>query len=133
MNGIIPTLEGPVSFEVGDYLCHGAANDFWPVSAEKFHATKSYVEGQPVPLAGQYAMYTTRGSVTAEQVNEPFATELDNGELLKGKAGDYRVRDEAGHEWVVDRDIFEATYTELKDEGWPATIVPGRRKDFSVT
>jgi hypothetical protein len=126
MDGIIATLEGPVSFEVGDYLCHGAQNDFWPIKAEKFNETKVYVEGQPAPEPGQYAMYTTRGSVQAEQVCEPFETEIGSGEKLKGKAGDYRVRDDHGHEWVVDRDIFETSYAPVRPEGWPLNVWPGR-------
>jgi hypothetical protein len=116
LNGLIPTLEGPVRFEVGDYLCHGAHNDFWPIQAEKFLATKEYLTGQPEPAEGEYAMYSTKGTVQAEQLFEEFETELGSGEKLKGRPGDYRVKDQAGHEWVVAQLIFETSYTELPDE-----------------
>jgi hypothetical protein len=109
-NGVIETLEGPASFKVGDYLCHGAAGDYWPISSAKFLGTKVYITDQPHPEPGGFAAYMTRGSVEAVPMAEAFETGRGEGEVLHGKAGDYLVRDDEGHEWVVDRTIFENTY-----------------------
>jgi hypothetical protein len=113
--GVIETLEGPASFKVDDYLCHGAANDFWPIGAAKFLGTKVYITGQPEPESGAFEMYMTRGSVEAVQMAEAFETGRGEGEVLRGKAGDYLVRDDDGNEWVVDRTIFENTYVGVEE------------------
>jgi hypothetical protein len=105
-NGIIKTLEGAVAFVPGDYLLRGVENEEWPVIQHHFHAgyeriAESDKEG--------FALYSTNEIRLACQVLEAFIVEIANGDVLRGKRGDYLVK--SGEKlWITDRAIFERTY-----------------------
>lgn len=114
MNGIIQTLEGPAPFEVGDYLAHGGHDDYYPIKADLFAATKQLAEIQP--KCGNFRYYNTTSTVRAEQEPSHFFVVLEDGTQLSGKPGDYLVHNDAGDGWIVDQAIFEDTYTEVEQE-----------------
>jgi hypothetical protein len=107
--GFIQTLEGALSFEVGDYLARGSAGEEWPVRATTILATKIPVSQ---PDAQGWVAYATATQVQAVQILEPFQVYRENGELFSGKAGDYLI-DDGTSQWIVDQEIFKATYTPL--------------------
>lgn len=103
-NGVIQTLEGERSFEVGDYLAKDAKGE-WPITRAKMERDYRRVSN---PDASGFAEYQPLDVREAAQSDEPFTI---NG--LTGKAGDYHVRS-GGNEWIVDREIFENGYEEVK-------------------
>ena len=112
--GTIETLEGPIDYAAGDYLYIGSAGERWPEKRARFEASYDRIAG---PDAEGYSTYRTRGIVSAQrQVNDAahrgqtFTVTLPDGQVLTGKDGDYRVRDDGGA-WIVDAAIFAASYT----------------------
>ena len=104
--GIIQTLEGPSPFSVGDYLARNAKGE-WPIKRTTIE--RKYRQVEPVNEEG-WAGYMRIGSRLAAQV--PVAFSISG---MQGKAGDYLVLGGGGG-WVVDREIFEATYEVAKEE-----------------
>src|SRR5580765_5094258 len=108
--GIVQTLEGPQSFDVGDFLCVGIANEEWPMSQETFKKDKEYFEDAEEP---GFALYTTKGTKHATFVpeqfmvgdgNEPFTSKVDGGYIV--------YNDDPSEAWIVDKAIFEGSYEE---------------------
>jgi hypothetical protein len=51
----------------------------------------------------------------AKQMDRRFSVRFDNGEVLRGKPGDYAcVSPDDGGKWIVARDIFKDTYAPVK-------------------
>ncbi len=107
--GIIHTREGPAGFRLGDYLARGIQNEEWPITKE--HFVTSY-ERVSEPDAEGFASYRATDICQAYQMPEPFTVSKMRGDTLTGKAGDYLVRS-GDRMWIVDRTIFEHTYTRL--------------------
>ncbi len=108
--GIIHTLEGDQSFQVGDYLARDPKGE-WPIRHAKME--RDYRQtSEPGPDG--FAEYTCWDVRKACQFPLPFTTDRLSGSL-KGKPGDYLVvgRDS---EWVVDRELFERTYALVANE-----------------
>lgn len=105
--GIIPTLEGPVSFQAGDYLGVGVAGELWPMSRQIFESTKLAITE---PDSAGFRDYATIGTIRAAQIPQPFAVRLASGSLIQGKAGDYLAYSDTAALWIVDRQIFNQTY-----------------------
>jgi PGDYG protein len=105
-NGAIQTLEGNVAFEPGDYLMLGVENEEWPMTQDNFQIT--YERISPFDREG-FAFYQTNDVRMGYQVPEAFLVKRTNGDVLKGKAGDYLVK--SGDKcWIADRYIFERSY-----------------------
>src|SRR5450631_4361708 len=105
-NGIIKTLEGAVAFVPGDYLLRGVENEEWSVACHHFQVTYERISE---PDKEGFALYYTNEIRLAHQVLESFIVEIMNGDILRGKKGDYLVK--AGEKlWITDRAIFERTY-----------------------
>jgi hypothetical protein len=105
-NGIIKTLEGAVAFVPGDYLLRGVENEEWSVARHHFQVTYERISE---PDKEEFALYYTNEIRLACQVLESFIVEIMNGDILRGKKGDYLVK--AGEKlWITDRAIFERTY-----------------------
>lgn len=108
---IVDSLEGRQQVKPGDYLCRGIQGECWPQSAnklnEKYVATDDWDGGwqrfDPRPDAAP---------VQAAQVHEAFRVHASWGEL-SGKPNDYVVRSSSDLSdiWIVDRTIFEASYS----------------------
>jgi hypothetical protein len=107
--GIIKTLEGPVSFQSGDYLARGVEGEEWPISQEKI--ARDY-EQLTEPNEKGFSSYRTHRMREAVQINSRFTVDLLCGNRLEGKLGDYLVR-EGQNAWIVDKEIFEKTYQRI--------------------
>lgn len=106
LNGTIQTLEGPATFQPGDYLARGTENEEWPIS--KQHFNQVYKEVAPAGEEG-FALYVAQEIREALQMDKDFTVKRTNGDILSGKKGDYLVRS-GGNVRVVQRDIFENTH-----------------------
>jgi hypothetical protein len=61
-----------------------------------------------------YKRYKKRPiEIEAKQMDAPFEVATLEG-TMKGKAGDYLVKGIQGEMYPVDKDIFEASYDEVK-------------------
>lgn len=107
--GIIQSLEGPIGFELGDYLARGTQDEEWPIQAREFAAHYKQVTA---PDTEGFALYRNTDVRQAMQIPESFTVKMKNGDIATGKAGDYLVKS-GDSAWVVDRDIFEDSYEEI--------------------
>ena len=112
----IQTLEGPVEGKKGDFLCRGAAGEYWPQGAQRF---KSRYEATDEVDEKGFRKYTPTSKVMAALVSHAFQVHSSRG-LLKGKAGDFIVkgfndRDNAYPKdvWIVDAKLFGGTYSKI--------------------
>ena len=116
----VKTLEGEESIRAGDYLCRGEAGDVWPQKAESLEA--KYKPTDTIDDDGwrKYEPDPDDQGVLAAQVAHPFAVQATWGRL-SGKAGDYVVKnfddkntDYPQDVWIVDQDLFHATYERVQ-------------------
>lgn len=115
VNKRVHSLEGTYVADQGEYLCRGIQGEDWAQTyeklSEKYTASGIIKDGwerfDPKPNAP---------AVEATAVDFPFKVCVRWGEL-KGKPGDYVVRDCSDHTdvWIVDKAIFEASYEFLTD------------------
>ena len=111
--GIIETKEGPVSFQVGDYLAVGVEGEEFPISKETMGRTKK-LERIVVDEEGlEWGVYRNTNTVFAMQMKKPFTVQVENGDSIHGKAEDYVVCD-GDQCWIVDQKIFETTYSKVE-------------------
>jgi len=113
----VETIEGDVSPLAGDVLCRGKSGEIWPQPRdrllEKYRPTE-------IREADGWTLYEPRPGkcgVDAARIDHPFSVETARGRL-EGKAGDYLVKGQGDWDnayperiWIVDRDLFEETYT----------------------
>ena len=118
----VPTLEGEEEVPAGTFLCRGEAGDIWPQTAERLRA--KYRATNDITDDGwcRYQPHPDNTGVLAARIDHPFAVTATWGEL-QGKAGDFLVKNYADRNtacptdlWIVDRALFEATYTRVADE-----------------
>eukprot|EP01087_Luapelamoeba_hula_P014191 TRINITY_DN4121_c0_g1_i1.p1 TRINITY_DN4121_c0_g1~~TRINITY_DN4121_c0_g1_i1.p1 ORF type:complete len:181 (-),score=33.47 TRINITY_DN4121_c0_g1_i1:87-587(-) len=117
---VIQTLEGTETGQVGDMLCRGVGGELWPQKEArllaKYKPTNTY--------DGEWRKYIPdpkQPGVFAARVPHPFAVRTSYG-VMRGKAGDYLLKDFADKDdaypanvWVVDRKLFNKTYTQVLD------------------
>jgi hypothetical protein len=101
--GIIQTPEGPASFLPGDALAKDA-NGMWPIAVQVLRT--HYIRGYVLDSAG-WTLYLCLEEREAAQITDPDGLTIGS---LHGKVGDYVVRAASGEQWIVNQDIFEATY-----------------------
>lgn len=115
----VDTLEGSETVEAGDYLCRGAAQEIWPQSADSLR--KKYDPTDEADDEGwrKYVPKPDAKGVLAAQIDHAFKVHATWGEL-SGKSGDYLVKnyddkdvDYPEDVWIVDRDLFTATYKDV--------------------
>lgn len=99
--GIIQTLEGPASFNAGDYLARDSKG-MWPITRENIEQNYRQMSE---PDQDGFARYQALHERRAIQMHSEF---MVNG--LHGKPGDYLVFSQGGHTWPVDQEIFNMTY-----------------------
>ncbi len=109
LGGIIKTLEGPVSFQSGDYLARGVEGEEWPISKEKI--ARDYEQLTEADEEG-FCSYRAHRMREAVQINGRFTVDLLCRSRLEGKLGDYLVR-EGQNAWIVDKEIFEKAYQRI--------------------
>ncbi|WP_417377914.1 PGDYG domain-containing protein [Gimesia sp.] len=118
----VPTIEGQMAANVGDYLCRGSAGDIWPQKAETLH--KKYSATGEFDNEG-WEKFTPRpegAGVQAARIKHPFTVKASWGDLT-GQPGDYLVKSEVDKDvkypddiWIVAATIFEETYESLSKE-----------------
>jgi len=113
-SGTLETLEGPVTYQAGEYICRGAADDYW-VQPEAILLEK-YDESAETDDDGWscFAPKLESNEVEAAAISEAFEVSTPRGPL-SGKANDYIVRkpNDNSDVWIVDREIFESTYSRI--------------------
>lgn len=105
-NGSIDTLEGPVSYNQGDYIMTGPKGEKYPISPEKFKELKTDNgdgTASPRKIIKLVKLADHDGHVILQY----------NGSKLNYTAGeDYIVRHGPNDYGVVKKDIFKQTYKE---------------------
>lgn len=118
----VQTLEGGEDVPAGNYLCRGEASDVWPQSADRLEA--KYVATNEVSADGwrKHIPHPDNTGVMVARIDHPFAVTAQWGEL-KGKPGDYLVKNYDDRDtpnpkdvWIVDTELFEATYERVEAE-----------------
>ena len=104
--GTIDTLEGPVAYVPGDYICVEVTGERYPQKREQFEKSFDLVSG---PDRYGLLSYRKRGTVSVQRQPGAFSVKLADGTVLSGKALDWLVRDASGS-WVVSATIFAASY-----------------------
>lgn len=112
----VDTLEGQEHVPAGAWLCRGEIGELWPQSHERLHSRYDATE----EISDGWRKFLPRPDSTgvlAARIDRPFKVEAMWG-TLSGKAGDYLVRDfdvqsasVPNDIWIVDRRLFEATYS----------------------
>ena len=117
---VVTTLEGKVTAKKGDFICRGEAGENWPQAAKTLEAR--YTPTQTVDEKGwrRYEPRPDAEGVMAAQVSHTFSVVATWGRL-SGKAGDYVLKNRRDRDvaypvdvWVVDRNLFAATYEAVK-------------------
>lgn len=63
-------------------------------------------------LAKGFLPYHKKTLTFAKQMKTPFSVQLETGEIIHGKPGDFAcVSPDDGGRWIVDREVFEKTYS----------------------
>lgn len=115
--GVIQTLEGPATFQAGDYLARGTRGEEYPISPEAF--AFHYDQNSQEPDTEGFAWYRPAPLVhQAVQITEPFTIDSGYGSLYTGQPGDYLVRTQGREEEyrIVDRWYFQQNYEPIGDE-----------------
>lgn len=117
----VETLEGAEQVPAGNYLCRGEAGDVWPQSEERL--VDKYILTEEVDEDGWQRCdpRPDAAGVMAAQILHEFQVQAAWG-LLSGKAGDFLVKNYEDREvavpddvWIVDQELFEATYERMTD------------------
>lgn len=104
--GIIQTIHGPATFQVGDYLGRDAMDEY-PIGRETLKQNYRKISQED---AEGYACYRTLDIREAVQMSQAFEA---GG--VRGKPGDYLVK-KGTRTWPVDRTIFESSYELVKPD-----------------
>lgn len=107
-DGVIQTLEGPVTYQSGDYIMTGPKGEQYPISPAKFQDLKDD--------AGDGICYPKKIIKLAKLADHDGSLILKyNGSKLNYTAGeDYIVRHGPGDYGAVKKDIFAQTYEQVK-------------------
>lgn len=107
-DGVIQTLEGPVTYQAGDYIMTGPKGEQYPISPAKFRELKDD--------AGDGICYPKKIIKLAKLADHDGSLILKyNGSKLNYTAGeDYIVRHGPGDYGAVKKDIFAQTYEQVK-------------------
>jgi hypothetical protein len=106
--GTVQTLEGPVTYQAGDYIITGPKGEQYPISPAKFRELKDD--------AGDGICYPKKIIKFAKLADHDGSLILKyNGSKLNYTAGeDYIVRHGPGDYGAVKKDIFAQTYEQVK-------------------
>ena len=108
-DGVIMTLEGPVSHVAGDAILTGSAGEQWPIPRAIFEATYAPV----APLrSGESGAYIKKAiPVEARQADRAEVITLGDGRgEIQAQPEDWIVTAPDGRQWVVAEAIFRMTY-----------------------
>ncbi|GAB7537110.1 PGDYG domain-containing protein [Burkholderia sp. 22PA0099] len=108
--GELMSLEGPNRYASGDAIVTGSTGDRWVVSRERFDpkylpAADGLEHGQPGPYRNRPAV------LLARRMDEPFTiARSENGDVLRGTAGDWVMQYAPGDYGVVQALRFAQVY-----------------------
>ncbi|MAD79454.1 MAG: hypothetical protein CMJ50_01240 [Planctomycetaceae bacterium] len=115
----VKTIEGEETVSAGDFLCRGEIGEIWPQTAAKLQ--QKYNATGEVDNDGweKYVPNPDAKGVWAAQLDHTFQVHASWG-VLSGKPGDYLVKgyddtdvDYPEDIWIVDKDLFGATYEKV--------------------
>lgn len=112
------TLEGPATARAGDFLCRGAAGEFWPQSPERLN--EKYDQTEEVDADG-FRKFLPRSQVMAAQVDHPFQVKTSRGDLMDEpgnfilKSFDDKEVEYPDSVWIVDKKLFADTYERIEE------------------
>ncbi|MCD4734503.1 MAG: PGDYG domain-containing protein [Bacteroidales bacterium] len=115
----VETLEGPITYQEGDYLCKGHSKDIWGQKAESLIKKYDPVPDSKPDLEGweQYTPKPDTKGVMAASIDFDFSIEHPSWGTFNGNAGDYLVKNFEDKDieypediWIVKKEIFESTY-----------------------
>ena len=114
--GVVETLEGPVRHRAGAALVRGLRGECWPVERGPFERHYEPAKGT---AAGRDGLYRRRaGVVLARRLEAGFAVPVGaEGDLLRGRPGDWLLQYRPGEYGIVAPDIFADTYELLVEAG----------------
>jgi hypothetical protein len=114
----IETLEGPMTAKAGDFLCRGAAGEFWPQSAKRLN--EKYDQTDEVDENG-FRKFLAKSEVMAAQVDHPFHVKTSWGDL-EGRPGDFILKsfEDNGVKypdsvWILDKKLFADKYEKIDE------------------
>ncbi len=114
IDGPIQTLEGVKQAYKGDYLCIGVRGEIWPYRRTNFEQEKQKLYN----ITEHLAAYKSSGIRYACYISEQFSIVKDDGCVAFTSApdGGYVVWNGDGSPenfkaWIVERSIFDASYT----------------------
>lgn len=111
-DGVVQTLEGPVSYLAGDALASGALDERWPISRKQFEISYEPVFPTHMGRDGQYIKKPL--TVDAHQCHsEQHVTINNQNNSLRANIGDWIVSDQNGGRWIVNDEIFQLTYERI--------------------
>lgn len=102
-DGMIDTLEGPVSYQKGFYIMTGPQKEKYPISPEKFHELK--IDNKDGTASPKKILKKARIA------NHDGKVKTSWGDfLMYNKNKDYIVKHGSNDYGVVKKDIFHQTY-----------------------
>lgn len=110
-SGLVETLEGLVSYEVGEALLTGIDGERWPIKRARFETTYEPVAQLRMGDDGFYIKRAILIDAVQTEIEMEIAMEARNNTKLFAKPGDWIVTAPGGERWVVAGDIFLKTYT----------------------
>lgn len=112
----VKTLEGVERVPAGTWLCRGEAGDIWPQSEQGLNARYNILPEVDGDGWHRCEPRSDAAGVMAARVPHAFQVQARWG-VLNGKAGDFLVKNFADRDndhpddvWIVDQNLFEATY-----------------------
>jgi hypothetical protein len=107
--GSLDTLEGAVSFAVGDAIVTGIKGECWPIPRHQFERFYTPCAGLCNGQPGNYQRQPR--DVSVAQLGQPTRITLSEKRgTLVGETGDWLVEYAPGDRAIVAADIFQLTY-----------------------
>jgi hypothetical protein len=108
-SGICVTLEGQVSFIIGDAILTGMSGEHWPIERAKFEATYEPISPTHMGENGQYVKKPI--PVLVLELNKPIQVNVGwQSDPLQGQIGDWLVQYDPYTFGIVSKSIFHQTY-----------------------
>lgn len=105
------TKEGLVRFEVGDILCKGVEDEYWPMKPEEFFKIKVRNPVVPQDDADGWGIYNNVGFSYAIKMDQAFKVQIWNGTFIEAECGDYLLYSpDRKTTWAVGASIYAKSW-----------------------
>lgn len=101
-SGTLNTLEGPLTFNPGDWIITGIKGERYAVPNEKFIKLYDKVEGE------QDIYRKKPGYIDAIELRHPLDLVRSDG-VMHGKVGDF-LADNGESQYIIDGDVMKLSY-----------------------